>query len=60
MEKNDVYLGDAVYASYDGYHIWLGLNDHRNKKLIALEPNVLAALIRYIKQFPSLKEELNL
>lgn len=60
MEKNDVYLGDAVYASYDGYHIWLGLNDHRNAKLIALEPNVLNNLIKYAKKFPDVEKELKL
>jgi len=47
--ENSVYLGDAVYASYDGYHIWLHLNDHRSPGLIALEPPVLQALIRYAK-----------
>ena len=41
------YLGDAVYASFDGYHIWLHLNDHRSPGLIALEPAVLAALREY-------------
>lgn len=41
------YLGDAVYASFDGYHIWLHLNDHRSERLIALEPSVLQALQNY-------------
>lgn len=40
------YLGDGVYASFDGYQIWLAANDHRNK-VIALEPSVFAALMRY-------------
>lgn len=45
-----VYLGDSVYASFDGYHIWLTTengypDDPRNK--IALEPSVLGALISY-------------
>lgn len=44
------YLGDAVYASFDGYHIWLHLNDHRSPGLIALEPAVLAALRDYAKR----------
>jgi hypothetical protein len=42
-----VYLGDAVYASFDGYHIWLHLNDHRNPGLIAIEPQVYSALRLY-------------
>lgn len=44
--KNEQYLGDGVYASYDGYHIWLAVNHHTNK-VVALEPAVLEALVRY-------------
>jgi|GEM_PF-1976232 len=40
------YLGDGVYASYDGYHIWLAANDHRNK-VVALEPGVFRRLLNY-------------
>lgn len=40
------YLGDGVYASFDGYQVWLAVNDHRNK-VVALEPSVLDALYRY-------------
>ena len=43
---HDAYLGDGVYASFDGYQIWLAANDHRNK-VVALEPAVMAALIAY-------------
>jgi hypothetical protein len=25
------YLGDGVYASFDGEHIWLAVNHHSNK-----------------------------
>ena len=42
----DRYLGDGVYASFDGYQIWLAEGDHRNK-VIALEPDVLQALVKY-------------
>ena len=44
------HLGDAVYASFDGYQIWLTLNDHRNPGLIALEPSVFRSLCEYAKQ----------
>ena len=45
-----IYLGDSVYAGYDGYHIVLTTNngypdDPRNR--IALEPAVYAALQQY-------------
>jgi hypothetical protein len=46
MNEDNVYLGDGVYASYDGYQIWLAVNHHTNKQ-VALEPQVLAALLRY-------------
>ena len=43
------YLGDGVYASFDGYHIWLAVNDHMNV-VVALEPSVFAALVQYKDQ----------
>lgn len=44
------YLGDAVYASFDGYHIQLTLNDHRNPPMIAIEPQVYRALREYAQR----------
>lgn len=44
------YLGDAVYASFDGYQIWLHLNDHRSPGLIAIDPGVYQALVNYGKR----------
>lgn len=41
-----VHLGDGVYASFDGYHICLAVNDHRNHA-VALEPSVMQALIMF-------------
>ena len=40
------YLGDGVYASFDGFQIWLAANHHENV-VIALEPSVFDALIAY-------------
>ena len=49
MEKDkSVYIGDGVYVSNDGYHIWLSVNSHENK-VVALEPNVMENLINYHK-----------
>jgi hypothetical protein len=42
----DKYLGDGVYASYDGYQIWLAANDPYTK-VIALEPETYHALLGY-------------
>lgn len=43
----DRYLGDGVYASYDGSQIWLAVNHHENK-VVALEADVCTQLIKYI------------
>lgn len=44
--KFEEYIGDGVYASFDGYQIWLAVN-HHNNKVVALEPNVFENLLRY-------------
>jgi hypothetical protein len=41
------YLGDGVYASFDGFHIWLRTGSHTSEPAIALEPAVFDALVRY-------------
>ena len=45
---NATYLGDAVYASYDGYYIILGTDDHNYPSdRILLEPAVYEALVKF-------------
>lgn len=41
------YLGDGVYASFDGYQIWLAANHPHSNQRVALEPEVYAALLQY-------------
>ena len=48
-EFKPCYLGDAVYASFDGYQIWLHLNSHDSPGLIALEPSVMNRLLQYAR-----------
>ncbi len=50
------YLGDGVYASFDGYQIWLAANHHENR-LIALDASVLAALQRYAERLKEARAE---
>lgn len=45
-KPTETYLGDAVYASCDGWHIWLRTGDGQDQQ-IALEPNVFLALLEY-------------
>jgi len=46
----DDYLGDGVYASFDGYHIVLDLRAQDSTTRIALDPDVMDALIRYYER----------
>lgn len=46
----DKYLGDGVYASWDGFHIWLDLRGQDETTRIALEPAVLGQLVEYAEQ----------
>lgn len=51
VTMNKDYLGDSVYAEWDGYHVVLTTEngfptDPSNR--IALDPDVLAALQRYV------------
>lgn len=41
------YLGDGVYASFDGYQIWLHVGSHDTPPVVALEPRVLVSLNTY-------------
>ena len=44
------YLGDGVYAEFDGYHIWLTTTRSEGQpERIALEPMVFGALMRYAR-----------
>lgn len=40
----DRYLGDGVYASFDGFQIWLATQQGAR---IAIEPEVFVELVKY-------------
>ena len=43
-----IYLGDGVYASYDGYQICLKANDAENPSdTVYIIPEVMTELIRF-------------
>ncbi|MDE2105690.1 MAG: hypothetical protein KGL39_51155 [Patescibacteria group bacterium] len=54
-DMKDKYLGDGVYASFDGYQIWLAANHHENR-VVALEPDVLFELIEYAQRLGIFKK----
>lgn len=48
MDKVEpTYLGDDVYASFDGYHVCLHLNSHDSEPVIYLNFEVLGNLDKY-------------
>lgn len=55
---DDQYLGDGVYASFDGYYLVLDLRAQDNTTRIALEPQVLDALSRYRKHVEEMGQRL--
>jgi hypothetical protein len=49
LDEHQAYLGDGVYASFDGYSVWLAVNHHENN-VVALEAKVLARLFEYVEK----------
>lgn len=48
MENVKVYLGDSVYANFDGFNIILSLNNgDGDYNSIFLEPEVINALLKF-------------
>ena len=41
------YLGDGVYAGYDGYHIWVCCRRDDQMHAVAFEPAVFRKLAKY-------------
>ena len=46
-QTDEKYLGDGVYASYDGWYIWLRVERDGGNERVALEPPVYHALQDY-------------
>lgn len=52
------YLGDGVYASFDGFQIWLDTRAQPEVNRIALEPETFDALLRYQRELAQFIEQL--
>jgi hypothetical protein len=57
MANPETYLGDGVYATHDGYHVWLDCRAQPGLTIgpsgapsIALEPPVLRELMRFVER----------
>lgn len=54
--SNREYIGDGVYAEFDGYQIWLQTERDRGPERIALEPLVYQNLTGFARRcWPSIK-----
>lgn len=40
----ETYIGDGIYASFDGYYLWLRAPRERGDHMIAIEPRVLTSI----------------
>lgn len=50
-DKEDTYLGDGLYASYDGWQVELYASNGRDKtNHVYLEPAVLAEFLDYLER----------
>ena len=51
--ENPIYLGDAVYATYDDYHVILTAGDHdpiKAQHVVYLDKDVMAGLIKWYQE----------
>jgi hypothetical protein len=48
-ERDETYLGDGLYASFDGWSVWLRAPRENGDHFVALEPQVLRAFERYVE-----------
>jgi hypothetical protein len=50
-QVNAEYLGDGVYAQFDGFHLWLFThNGYEATNEIALDPETYSALVEYVEK----------
>lgn len=48
--KKEVYLGDGLYAGFDGFMYYLITDRDNGTHYVALEPDVLMTFIKYIEK----------
>lgn len=56
MESADEYLGDGVYASFDGFAVALDLRGQDSTTRIVLEPEVMGRLEAYWNRITEARE----
>lgn len=51
MQGRDTYIGDGVYASFDGFQIKLRTERDGRDEIIYLDPDTYTSLVRFAQQF---------
>lgn len=54
--NQEEYLGDGLYASFDGWHIKLRAPREGGDHFVGLERDVYHALVRWVARYPVLWE----
>jgi len=54
----ETYLGDGLYARFDGFQLVLRAPRERGDHFVALEPAVYQSLLQWVAQYPKLKQYL--
>ena len=55
-DRQESYLGDGLYASFDGFSIWLRAPREHGDHVVCLEPLILKAFIDYAMHVGMLKK----
>jgi hypothetical protein len=49
-EPKETYLGDGLYASFDGEYVWLRAPRENGDHVVGLEPQVLNAFLAFVQE----------
>jgi hypothetical protein len=52
MNEPETYLGDGLYARFDGETVWLRAPRENGNHIVALEPQVLAKFMVFVAGLP--------
>lgn len=55
--ENETYLGDGLYASFDGYQIMLRAPRENGDHFVALEPSVYAAFCKFADKVIAISDD---
>jgi len=55
----ETYIGDGIYVSFDGWHVWLRTPREGGDHRIAMEPEVWRSLHDWIANYPVLARHMD-